>query len=202
MDYWGSIGIATLVFAVLGVIFTFVPFMKDRGFVVVVVHCPVCVHFFSSRLLCVFLCFTDSAASLCGRRSCACGSCGSARTPRRSTLLATRSSRRQPTTSPRNKIWRAFFFPFIIISLSFFNILMLFFSLPPSLVHSLYYYYSITTAPCVLSFLANPSFTPLSLSRQTNKKTKNGKREAEGKGKKHIHKWGCHRTLLRQRTSR
>ena len=39
MDYWGSIGIATLVFAVLGVIFTFVPFMKDRGFVVVV-HCP------------------------------------------------------------------------------------------------------------------------------------------------------------------
>ena len=31
MNYWGSIGIATLVFAVAGFVFSFIPFMKDKG---------------------------------------------------------------------------------------------------------------------------------------------------------------------------
>lgn len=31
MNYWGSIGIATLVFAVAGIVFSFIPFMKDKG---------------------------------------------------------------------------------------------------------------------------------------------------------------------------
>lgn len=100
MDYWGSIGIATLVFAVLGAIFTFIPFMKDRGFVssVAVFFCFF-VH--KQRVLWGGICVADSAASLCGQRLCACGSCGSARTLHRSTLSATRSSRRLPTTNPR-----------------------------------------------------------------------------------------------------
>ena len=114
MDYWGSIGIATLVFAVLGVIFTFIPFMKDRGFVVVFCRLLcLCVLFFVDvfSFWCVCVCSADSAASLCGRRSCACGSCGSARTRRRSTHLATPSSRRLPTTSRRNKRGRPSLFP-------------------------------------------------------------------------------------------
>lgn len=88
------------------------------------------------------------------------------------------------------KSGRAFFSPSSSSPFLFFNFLMLssFFSLPPSFVHSLYYYFSITIAPpCVLLSFASPSFSPLSLGKQTRKQKKARLRQKE-KGKKHIHK--------------